>query len=121
MVDPFVRVPHHEYRISSKSCRSVGRFERDGYGNRQLDTQEKEQRVFLDIGNSIRLFYSKLTDDMTLGVNSHTLRAQELAVAGAFRAQEASRLEIGIDDQQPVVVEVGHDDMTLVIETDASW
>lgn len=54
---------------------------------------------------------------MTLGVNSHTLRAQELAVARAFRAQKSSRLEIGIDDQQAMIVEIRDDDMPLVIET----
>ncbi len=49
--------------------------------------------------NTTRFFFSsKLTDDVTLGVNGHTLGAQELAVARALRTQEASRLEIGIDD-----------------------
>lgn len=60
------------------------------------------------------------TDDVALGVNGHALRTQELAVARAFGAQKAGRLKIGIDNQQPVVVEIRHDDMTLVIETDTA-
>ena len=44
-------------------------------------------------------------DDVTLLVDGNALRSQELPVGGTFRAEKASRLEVGMDGQQPVVVE----------------
>ncbi len=55
-------------------------------------------------------------DDMTLRVNSNTLRTEELAVARAFSTQEACRLEVRIDDQQAMIIEIRNNDMTYCSE-----
>ena len=55
-------------------------------------------------------------DDVTLRVNSNTLRTEELAVARAFSTQEACRLEVRIDDQQAMIIEIRNNDVTYCSE-----
>lgn len=55
-------------------------------------------------------------DDAVLLVHGDALRTQELSVPGALGAQEASRLAVGPDDQEPVVVEVGDHQVVFVIK-----
>lgn len=59
-------------------------------------------------------------DDAPFLIHRHSLRAQELPVAGALGAQEARRLAVRVDDQEAMVVEVRHYQVALVIERHAS-
>lgn len=55
-------------------------------------------------------------NDAVLLVHSDALGPQKLPVPGALGAQEASRLAIRSDNQEPVVVEVGHHQVVFVVK-----
>lgn len=51
-------------------------------------------------------------NNVTLGIDGYALRPQELTIARALRSQEASRLEVRIDDQQSMIIEISDDNVT---------
>lgn len=59
-------------------------------------------------------------DDAVLLVHGDTLGPQKLPVPSALGAQKASRLAVWPDDQEPVVVEVGHHQVVFVVKGHSS-
>lgn len=55
-------------------------------------------------------------DDAVLLVHGDALGTQKLSVPGALGAQEASRLAIWSNNQEAVVVEVGHHQVVFVVK-----
>ena len=81
---------------------------------------ELAQKVAVGLENLHAMVARIGDDDVALGVDSYALRTEKLAVSGTFRTQETGRLEIRIDDQQPMVVEIRHHDVAFVVEADTS-
>ena len=53
-------------------------------------------------------------------VDGASLRSQKVAVVCALGAEILGSLKVGVDDEQTVIVEVGHDDLIVLIEGDAA-
>lgn len=59
-------------------------------------------------------------DDAVLLVYSNTLGPEKLPVPSALGAKEASWLAVRPDDQEPMVVEVGHHEVVFVVKSYSS-
>ena len=57
---------------------------------------------------------------MSFRVDSYALGTKKLAVARSFGTKEAGRLEVGMDDQQAMVVEISDDNVAFVVEADSA-
>lgn len=65
---------------------------------------------------------SCITDDeITHVVDGNALRSHELSVSGSLTPEDSSGGPVGVDDENVVNVEVGHDDVAIIIKGNPTW